>query len=53
MVLQNLKGILGMGSNMVNLSGNITISNTIAGFSLKGFNITNGAWLSKTTPAPW
>ena len=42
MVLRNLKGILGLGSSMTNLTGNVTVNNTIAGFTLMGFNIEGG-----------
>lgn len=50
-VLKSLKGILGMGSNMSFITGNITISNTIAGFTLKGFTIDGGVVVSGNTGA--
>ena len=50
-VLKSLKGILGMGSNMSFITGNITISNTIAGFTLKGFTIGGGVVVAGNTGA--
>ena len=50
-VLKSLKGILGMGSNMSFITGNITISNTIAGFTLKGFTIDGGVVVAGNTGA--
>ena len=50
-VLKSLKGILGMGSNMSTITGNITISNTIAGFTLKGFTIDGGVMVAGNTGA--
>ncbi|HUV16350.1 MAG TPA: right-handed parallel beta-helix repeat-containing protein [Pelolinea sp.] len=49
MVLQSLKGILGFGSSMVNLTGNITVTNTIAGFTLMGFTVDGGVVFSNNT----
>lgn len=50
-VLKNLRGILGMGSDMSTMTGNITISNTISGFTLKGFTINGGVAVTGNTGA--
>lgn len=49
MVLQNLRGILGAGSSMTNLTGSLTIKNTMAGFTLQGFNIHGGVTFENNT----
>ncbi|MBM3138239.1 MAG: hypothetical protein FJZ98_08645 [Chloroflexi bacterium] len=40
-----------MGSNMSTITGNITISNTIAGFTLKGFTIDGGVLVTNNIGA--
>ncbi|MDK2980712.1 MAG: hypothetical protein PWQ55_1059 [Chloroflexota bacterium] len=37
--LSGLKGLVGSGSSLINLTGSISISNTISGFTLSGFTV--------------